>query len=108
MCGILAIINHTKLFTSRNLSDASSVIRHRGPDDEGLLTWAPGEDPVVWAGNDTADSTKIHWGYTAIPASKSFKVGFGHRRLSILDLSPLGHQPMLYTHAKLAITFNGE
>lgn len=34
------------------------------------------------------------------------KIAFGHRRLSILDLSPLGHQPMFLGH--LAIVFNGE
>lgn len=34
-------------------------------------------------------------------------IGFGHRRLSIIDLSPLGHQPMLYQN-KYVITYNGE
>ena len=35
-------------------------------------------------------------------------VRFGHRRLSILDLSPLGHQPMLLDDGEIAITYNGE
>ena len=35
-------------------------------------------------------------------------VGLGHRRLSILDLSPLGHQPMSSQDEKVWITFNGE
>ncbi|HKG62268.1 MAG TPA: asparagine synthase (glutamine-hydrolyzing) [Pyrinomonadaceae bacterium] len=35
-------------------------------------------------------------------------VRLGHRRLSILDLSPAGHQPMLSDDGELAITFNGE
>lgn len=35
-------------------------------------------------------------------------VAFGHRRLSILDLSELGHQPMVDAEAGLVITFNGE
>jgi len=35
-------------------------------------------------------------------------VGLAHRRLSVLDLSPRGHQPMLDDAARLAITFNGE
>lgn len=34
-------------------------------------------------------------------------VGFGHRRLSIIDLSPLGHQPMFYM-GRYVITYNGE
>jgi len=35
-------------------------------------------------------------------------IGLGHRRLSILDLSPLGHQPMFYDNKNLVIVFNGE
>lgn len=34
-------------------------------------------------------------------------VGLGHRRLAIIDLSPLGHQPMVSTDARYALTFNG-
>lgn len=35
-------------------------------------------------------------------------VGFGHRRLAIIDLSPLGHQPMQTADGSLVITYNGE
>jgi asparagine synthase (glutamine-hydrolysing) len=35
-------------------------------------------------------------------------VGLGHRRLAIIDLSPLGHQPMANEDASVVITFNGE
>jgi len=35
-------------------------------------------------------------------------VGFGHRRLAIIDLSPLGHQPMVSRDSRYAITYNGE
>lgn len=108
MCGILSIINTGAKTSSRELIDACSIIRHRGPDDEGLLTWSPGEDPVVWAGGDTAASTHRHWKYDTLQPGQKFKVGFGHRRLSILDLSPAGHQPMLFKQAGLSITFNGE
>jgi asparagine synthase (glutamine-hydrolysing) len=61
------------------------------------------------------DAFKLQWMNDQIihrgPDSYGFytkgKVGFGHRRLSILDLSPLGHQPMEYK-GKYVITFNGE
>ncbi len=35
-------------------------------------------------------------------------IGFGHRRLSVIDLSPLGHQPMQNDDGSLVITYNGE
>lgn len=108
MCGILSIINTRADSDSKNLINACSIIKHRGPDDEGFLTWLPGEHPVVWAGADTAGSTKEHWRYNTLLPGQNFKVGFGHRRLSILDLSPAGHQPMLFKKGSLAITFNGE
>ena len=108
MCGILSIVSLKNNISGINLSKASSIIRHRGPDDEGFLTWLPGEEPQVWAGDDTAASTLNHWQYKDLPHQQSFKVGFGHRRLSILDLSPNGHQPMIYAKAGLALAFNGE
>ncbi len=108
MCGILTIVNKKANTGSEHLISACSIIKHRGPDDEGFLTWARGSQPTVWAGGDTAPSTKEAWGYKTLVPGQEFKVGFGHRRLSILDLSPGGHQPMLYEKANLAITFNGE
>jgi asparagine synthase (glutamine-hydrolysing) len=58
-------------------------MRHRGPDDGGLRL-APG------------------------PAHSGLHAGLGHRRLSIIDLSPLGHQPMANEDETVWITFNGE
>lgn len=60
------------------LRKATSALAHRGPDDEGIFTE---------------------------PRSG---VGLGHRRLSILDLSHLGHQPMVSEDGKAIIVFNGE
>lgn len=56
----------------------ADVIAHRGPDDSG--TWL----------------------------SQDRQVGLGHRRLSIVDLSPLGHQPMASADGRFVIAFNGE
>ena len=54
------------------------LLAHRGPDDEGL------------------------WVSTRHPSA------FGNRRLKILDLSPLGHQPMVSRDGRWVLTFNGE
>ena len=57
---------------------AMDFIKHRGPDDTGI--------------------------FTAVGAPLTL----GHTRLSILDLSPLGHQPMLDESGKVALVYNGE
>ncbi len=78
MCGITGKIS----FSSKNISTLeietmNDAIKHRGPDDGGIYI------------------------------SPDSKVGLGHRRLSIIDLSPLGHQPMRYMD-RYEIVFNGE
>jgi asparagine synthase (glutamine-hydrolysing) len=78
MCGIAGIITVNKNEQSRErLKTMTDIIAHRGPDGEG------------------------HW------ISNDEKVGFGHRRLSIIDLSEGGAQPMHYMD-RYSITFNGE
>jgi hypothetical protein len=108
MCGILSIINKQVTANAADLISASSIISHRGPDDEGFLTWAPGDKPTIWAGKDTDESTHAHWHYDTLAPNTPFKVGFGHRRLSILDLSPAGHQPMMTLDGRYVISYNGE
>ena len=65
-------------FDSDLLTQMSKVITHRGSDDAGIY-WLPEKD-----------------------------IGLAHRRLSIIDLSPLGHQPMWDTTETAMIVFNGE
>jgi asparagine synthase (glutamine-hydrolysing) len=62
----------------RTLSGMTDPISHRGPDDEG-----------AWIDEEAG-------------------VGLGHRRLSIIDLSPLGHQPMVSNDGRWVIVYNGE
>ena len=61
-----------------SLNSANSLISHRGPDDDGIYI------------------------------NRTLNIGLGHRRLSILDTSSFGHQPMFSDDGKLVLVFNGE
>ena len=78
MCGIAGVFSFAgPPVELPRLSRMASLIAHRGPDDEGL-----------WTSPDGA------------------KIGMAHRRLSIIDLTAGGHQPM---HVDgLTLTYNGE
>ncbi|MBU0598535.1 MAG: asparagine synthase (glutamine-hydrolyzing) [Candidatus Omnitrophica bacterium] len=78
MCGIIGIVSKTLVLDRAWLAVGRDAMQHRGPDDFGLWRSADG------------------------------RVEFGHRRLSIIDLSALGHQPMLNERAGLCIVLNGE
>jgi asparagine synthase (glutamine-hydrolysing) len=78
MCGIVGKATfNQKTVSTEAISVMNKAITHRGPDDSGI--------------------------YVSPDAS----VGLGHQRLSIIDLSPLGHQPMRYLD-RYEIVFNGE
>ena len=72
------------------------VMAYRGPDDEGI---------VFIGGNRIVETGKSGpW-----PSNENdFEVALGHRRLSIIDLSPAGHQPMTNEDGTIWIVFNGE
>lgn len=81
MCGITGFIvpgGVARQNAERVLSGMTDVIVHRGPDDQGM-----------WIKEDQG-------------------VALGHRRLSILDLSPAGHQPMQSSSGRYVVVFNGE
>src|SRR6266849_5650480 len=80
MCGIAGFVSQNRGGPdwTECLARMTSVMSHRGPNDKGY--WCD-----VEAG-----------------------VALGHRRLSILDLSPEGHQPMASESGRYQITFNGE
>ena len=111
MCGIFGIVGSAP-FTGRELGRMSQVLRHRGPDDEGFLIAGP-ESCIDLGGRDTPPSV-LQPGPLRLPRSRldgeaTFRggVALGHRRLSILDLSAHGHQPMWYRD-RFALAFNGE
>ncbi|HKP74837.1 MAG TPA: asparagine synthase (glutamine-hydrolyzing) [Longimicrobiaceae bacterium] len=78
MCGIAGRVDWRGMERDGGVADVVRCIRHRGPDDEGLWTSPEGLCTL------------------------------GHARLSIIDLSPAGHQPMLDPETGNAIVFNGE
>lgn len=80
------------------------AIRHRGPDDEGFWT-SDGFAGESFSGNDSTQ--KIKETFPVLDETSS-KIALGFRRLSIVDLSEKGHQPMLSDDEKITITFNGE
>lgn len=81
MCGLFGILYYEPIEPDvRILRKAAEVQAHRGPDDSGLETFRSGRNTLV----------------------------FGHQRLSIIDLSDAGHQPMTYGEGQGSITYNGE
>jgi len=110
MCGILALVRsdvHAEASTIP-LVKATREVRHRGPDDEGYLLWQAGEAPRVFAADQSSPAARRARRLPQLAARGSWQVGFGHRRLSIVDLSPGGHQPMLHRDTGLGIVYNGE
>ncbi len=82
MCGIFGIVARSKGESGELLGRAVHSLQHRGPDDAGTA--------VIEGGAGFG------------------QLGFAHTRLSILDLSPLGHQPMQDPATGNWIVFNGE
>lgn len=103
MCGISGYIDLHEGVNKNILQNMTDMIAYRGPDDEGFAFFS--EKDVKFAkGKDTASDVQA-CEYDDI-VEKDYFMGFGHRRLSILDLSVLGHQPMM-KHNKV-LTYNGE
>jgi asparagine synthase (glutamine-hydrolysing) len=114
MCGISGFISIASR-PADQLLRMTDLIRHRGPDDEGYALFQPEvSQPIVCGGNDTpanAFSNGLPCSPTQhIEQSSAMPVtlAMGHRRLSIVDLSPLGHQPMCSAEKRYWIVYNGE
>jgi asparagine synthase (glutamine-hydrolysing) len=86
MCGVLGVLGLERDVAEQAAGRMRVALRHRGPDDEGLevVTHVSGRAPIV----------------------------FGHTRLSIVELSSAGHQPMWESEDQAgprnAVTYNGE
>lgn len=118
MCGIVGICNLDAVTIDiRPLTKMMNVIKHRGPDDEGYLLVNTREKSYELAGGEDAPDSVFKGGFpfspkrrisTVIPQARNFDLVFGHRRLSIIDLSPAGHQPMCNEDGTIWIVYNGE
>jgi asparagine synthase (glutamine-hydrolysing) len=80
MCGLCGFVDFNKKITRKHLTSACNSLKHRGPDDTGMAFF---EMQVA-------------------------SVGLGHCRLSVLDLTSLGHQPMYNSDQSVSIILNGE
>jgi asparagine synthase (glutamine-hydrolysing) len=81
MCGIGLVLGASEPRIAQALTAFSGALAHRGPDDQGTHV---------------------------LETNAGLTLGMAHRRLSILDLSPGGHQPMVDTATGNVIVFNGE
>jgi asparagine synthase (glutamine-hydrolysing) len=80
MCGITGFIDFSHRSSKEQLVAMTDSLTHRGPDASGYEFFN----------------------------NEAYQVGLGHRRLSILDLSENGHQPMYSSDGQHAIVYNGE
>ena len=82
MCGVTGCVAPIGKVSEETLAfwtrNATTALEHRGPDDSGI--WIDAQ----------------------------LGVGLGHRRLSIIDVSSFGHQPMISKDGRFVITYNGE
>jgi asparagine synthase (glutamine-hydrolysing) len=90
MCGLFGYLHKNSTVGQSNLSArlwaAKEALQHRGPNDHGVESFSIPRDSGL----------------------KSFELTLGHTRLSIIDLSSGGHQPMHSRDGRLSIVFNGE
>lgn len=106
MCGLAGLFDPKGGISGGWLRAMCEVIRHRGPDDEGYYL-----DGSAQGGPDTPSACYAHpypLPLTPWSGGEGLSVALGHRRLSILDLSPAGHQPMASAEGDVWIVFNGE
>ena len=103
MCGITGYIGKKAIKTDAFYA-AHQTLRHRGPDDEGFILYQ--ENRLAnFRGRDTISY------FSDIPDLNSVEEAsliLGHRRLSILDLSWHGHQPMKDETGRYCLVYNGE
>jgi asparagine synthase (glutamine-hydrolysing) len=104
MCGIAGIYSVQETVAPRIIQKMMNTLGHRGRDDEGYLAV---DLEGVKTYPLTGSRSKIK-GPRIEDFNKSVRLLLGHRRLSIIDLSSAGHQPMSNEDGSLWIVYNGE
>lgn len=104
MCGIAGILAPGKRLDPLWIRDMTEALKHRGPDDEGYLAYNrdSGKSVSLIGAESQIDGPRLE--SHAGPSD----VFLGHRRLSIIDLSPNGHQPFGNESRTAWLVFNGE
>jgi len=104
MCGITGISYNNKHEDTQDIQRMADAIAHRGPDGEGFVAISTSTGKITEL---AGDKTPIH-----LQPLSSFganaDIYLAHRRLSIIDLSKAGHQPMTNKQKDIWLTFNGE
>ncbi len=113
MCGISGIVQFNPAFnTAAAVKKMNSKIAHRGPDDEGFVLFNKEEKRICFSEITPQNVRESSFSFSPKnnidDTSKPYTIALAHRRLSILDLSPSGHQPMCSQEENIWITFNGE
>ena len=100
MCGIVGIVASNGTVDPGVLQRMNDLVAHRGPDGEGFLLASGDWDRLRYSLQRRAGD--------AARGDAPVRVGLGHRRLAILDLSDRGLQPMCTPDGRTWIVFNGE
>ncbi|MCE5184848.1 MAG: asparagine synthase (glutamine-hydrolyzing) [Planctomycetaceae bacterium] len=110
MCGITGYFSKDRAWTDLSaLYKATSLLSHRGPDDEGYAAFnVQTRTSISYCGPDSPASLKA--GMPNIVETRAFEhhLAFGFRRFSVVDLSEKGHQPFWSADRNVCLLFNGE
>lgn len=104
MCGIAGFGGVGVQIESQWIQTMTDTLRHRGPDDEGYLALAISSPKVFHL---IGKNSKVP-GQSIETFKQPVQFFLGHRRLSILDPTPAGHQPMSNKDENIWLIYNGE
>ena len=115
MCGLAGFLNTDGRPVSFSLcQQASELLSHRGPDDEGFFCINTTTGAYTAAGGRNTPQAVFASKVPSAPRlalehlTGDYNLIFMNRRLAIQDLSPAGHLPMTLTDGSLALAFNGQ